>query len=45
MQFSSEMRGGCNKCVMVRGMNNKLGSRSSRMRKRKNVADGRKKES
>ena len=45
MQFNSMMRGGCNKCILHRGMNNKLSNSSNRMKKKRNVTDGNKKES
>jgi hypothetical protein len=45
MQLKSVMRGGCNRFVMDGGMSNKLSSSSNRMRKKRNIADGMKKES
>jgi hypothetical protein len=37
MLFDSEMRDGCNKSGIIGGMNNKLSSSSSRMRKKRNA--------
>jgi len=45
MLLDSMMKGGCNKSVIHGGMNNRHNSSFNRMRKKKNVADGRKKES
>ena len=44
MQLNSVMRGGCNNCVIHIGINNKLSNSSKRMKKKRNVADGNKKE-
>jgi hypothetical protein len=45
MRLDSAMRGGCKGCVLDGGMSSRLNSSFNRMRKKRNVADGVKKES
>jgi hypothetical protein len=45
MQLDSVMRGGCNRSIMDGGISSRLNSSFNRMRKKRNVADGVKKES